>query len=94
MKGLSRKNFSQVGRRVRDWFSAASPRLPERRNFGYHASFRVAQLIRDPLNSLYLAANRLNTHEAGSTLTLTPLIARPFVLLFEPDSNSRCRGQF
>ena len=24
----------------------------------------------------------------------TPLIDRPFVLLFEPDSNSRCRGQF
>jgi hypothetical protein len=45
MKGLSRKNFSQVGRRLDDWFSAAShSSLPERLNYGRHASSRSAQL--------------------------------------------------
>ena len=35
-----------------------------------------------------------NTPEAAQGLIITPLIDRLFLPLFEPDSNSRCGGQF
>ena len=58
MKGLSRKKFSQVGRRVCDWFSAASySTLLERLNYHSHAASRVAQATRGPVKSGYQAAN-------------------------------------
>jgi hypothetical protein len=66
MKGLSRKKFSQVGRRLGDWFSAAShSRLPERVNHRCHASSRVAQLTEIHSTLITLAANPLNTPEVA-----------------------------
>jgi hypothetical protein len=48
MKGLSRKNFSQAGRRLIIWFSAAShSRFPERLNYRCHSRRIVAQVSRD-----------------------------------------------
>jgi hypothetical protein len=94
MKGLSRKNLSQVAAGVDDWFSAAGhSSLPERLNYGRHASSRSAQLTEIP--QLSLPGGQSTQHSRScSTLTFTPLIDRPFVLLFEPDSNSRGGGQF
>ena len=89
MKGLSRKNFSQVGRRLDDWFSTASLPVSWSEATTVTTPRSESRNFRDPLDALYLAANPRNSPEAGSTLTLTPLLARPFVLLFEPDSNSR-----
>ena len=66
MKGLSRKNFSQVGRRLDDWFSAASPsRLPEGRNYGCHATDSSRATYQRPFNSRYLAANPRHPPEAA-----------------------------
>ena len=80
MKGLSRKKFSQVGRRLGDWFSAAShSSMTERLNYRCHASFRSIQLTGDPLNSRYLGSQSTQHSRSYSMLITTPLIDRLFV---------------